>query len=202
MNQVLVCLFPDSKIPAETVPGSKSYCPWKPGIQTRALISTYVVVAAGTLPIEFSQEPQEKPMHSFFLKKSTNTRQGWRTYLCARLQSLVHLIDSVLWLYHVWCMSPIKYAERRRIEGVMWCAGHLACLSKIKLNRVSGTSMQSTWAVFFTVQSRRTHTRSHTHRGRQAGRQTERQRLLLLLLLTTRSLLKTHFQWQSSGTAL
>jgi hypothetical protein len=57
----------------------------------------------------------------------------------------------------------------------MWCAGHLACLSKIKLNRVSGTSMQSTWAVFFTVQSRRTHTRSHTHRHtqRQAGRQAE-----------------------------
>lgn len=56
----------------------------------------------------------------------------------------------------------------------MWCAGHLACLSKIKLKRVAVTSMQSTWAVFFTVQSSRTHTlahaRAHTHRGRQAGR--------------------------------
>lgn len=38
MNQVLACLFPDSKIPAKTVPSSKSYCPWKPSIQTRGFI--------------------------------------------------------------------------------------------------------------------------------------------------------------------
>ena len=68
----------------------------------------------------------------------------------------------------------------------MWCAGHLACLSKIKPNRVSVTSMQSTWAVFFPLQSSRTHTLAHTraraytharththtlsHTQRQAGR--------------------------------
>lgn len=44
-------------------------------------------------------------------------------------------------------MSPIKWAKRRRIERVMWCAGHLACLQRFKLPRVSPTSIQSTWAV-------------------------------------------------------
>lgn len=53
------------KIPAETVPSSKSCCAWKPSVQTSgfilALISTYVVVSSGTLPTEFSQQPRKSP---------------------------------------------------------------------------------------------------------------------------------------------
>ena len=109
---------------------------------------------------------QEKLGHSLGeekkKKKTATHTQGWSPYLGAGLQPLVHLIDSVLWLYHIGCVSPIERSERRRIEGVMWCAGHLACLSKIKPNRVSVTSMQSTWAVFSPLQSSRTHTLAHT----------------------------------------
>lgn len=51
------------KIPAETVPSSKSCCAWKPSVQTSgfmlALISTYVVVSSGTLPAECSQPPRK-----------------------------------------------------------------------------------------------------------------------------------------------
>ena len=161
----------------------------KPSVRTRgftlALISTYAVGPSGTPPAGCSQ-PRRKSSVTVWgkkkKKKDSNTHPGLKSYLGAGLQPLVHLIDSVLWLYHIGCVSPIERSERRRIEGVMWCAGHLACLSKIKPNRVSVTSMQSTWAVFSPLQSSRTHTLAHTraraythshtrtHTRRQAGR--------------------------------
>lgn len=48
----------------------------------------------------------------------------------------------------------------------MWCAGHLACLQRFKLHRVSSTSIQSTWAVCSSQYKVAARTHTHTSRLR------------------------------------
>lgn len=45
-------------------------------------------------------------------------------HLCARLQPLVHLVDPILGLDHVWRVSPVEGSERRRVERVVGWVRH------------------------------------------------------------------------------
>lgn len=57
---------------------------------------------------------------------ATSTGRGYprSAHLCARLQPLVHLVDPILRLDHVWRVSPVEGSERRRVERVVGWVRH------------------------------------------------------------------------------
>lgn len=78
---------------------------------------------------------------------ANSTGRGYprSAHLCARLQPLVHLVDPILRLDHVWRVSSVEGSERRRVERIVSWVRHGGSWRGARRNFNIQRARQRTW---------------------------------------------------------